>query len=32
MTAFEVLIQFLQAYIFTLLTSLYISGALEEGH
>lgn len=32
MTAFEVLIQFLQAYIFTLLTSLYISGALEESH
>jgi F-type H+-transporting ATPase subunit a len=32
MTAFEVLIQFLQAYIFTLLTSIYISGALEEGH
>jgi F-type H+-transporting ATPase subunit a len=32
MTAFEVLIQFLQAYIFTLLASLYISGALEEGH
>jgi F-type H+-transporting ATPase subunit a len=31
MTAFEVLIQFLQAYIFTLLASLYISGALE-GH
>jgi F-type H+-transporting ATPase subunit a len=32
MTAFEVLIQFLQAYIFTLLTSIYISGAIEEGH
>ncbi|WP_225850319.1 F0F1 ATP synthase subunit A [Streptomyces sp. HPF1205] len=32
MTALEVLIQFLQAYIFTLLTSIYISGALEEGH
>lgn len=32
MTAFEVLIQFLQAYIFTLLASIYISGALEEGH
>jgi F-type H+-transporting ATPase subunit a len=32
MTAFEILIQFLQAYIFTLLASIYISGALEEGH
>lgn len=32
LTAFEILIQFLQAYIFTLLASLYISGALEEGH
>jgi F-type H+-transporting ATPase subunit a len=32
LTAFELLIQFLQAYIFTLLASLYISGALEEGH
>ncbi|GHH80905.1 ATP synthase subunit a [Streptomyces sulfonofaciens] len=32
MTAFELLIQFLQAYIFTLLASIYISGALEEGH
>ncbi|MCA1219350.1 F0F1 ATP synthase subunit A [Streptomyces sp. 8L] len=32
MTAFEVLIQFLQAYIFTLLTSIYIQGALQEGH
>ena len=32
MTAFEVLIQFLQAYIFTLLASIYISGALEESH
>jgi F-type H+-transporting ATPase subunit a len=32
MTAFEVLIQFLQAYIFTLLASIYIQGALEEGH
>lgn len=32
MTLLEVLIQFLQAYIFTLLASIYISGALEEGH
>jgi F-type H+-transporting ATPase subunit a len=32
MTAFEVLIQFLQAYIFTLLTSIYIQGAIQEGH
>jgi F-type H+-transporting ATPase subunit a len=32
MTAFELLIQFLQAYIFTLLASIYIQGALEEGH
>jgi F-type H+-transporting ATPase subunit a len=32
LTALEVLIQFLQAYIFTLLASIYISGALEEGH
>ena len=32
MTALELLIQFLQAYIFTLLASIYISGALEEGH
>jgi F-type H+-transporting ATPase subunit a len=32
MTALEVLIQFLQAYIFTLLASIYIGGALEEGH
>jgi F-type H+-transporting ATPase subunit a len=31
LTAFEVLIQFLQAYIFTLLASLYIQGAIE-GH
>lgn len=32
MTTLEVLIQFLQAYIFTLLASIYISGALEESH
>ncbi|WP_037572787.1 F0F1 ATP synthase subunit A [Phaeacidiphilus oryzae] len=31
LTAFELLIQFLQAYIFTLLASLYIQGAIE-GH
>ncbi|WP_035845816.1 F0F1 ATP synthase subunit A [Kitasatospora azatica] len=32
LTAFELLIQFLQAYIFTLLASTYIGGALEEAH
>ena len=32
MTTLEVLIQFLQAYIFTLLASIYIQGALQEGH
>jgi F-type H+-transporting ATPase subunit a len=32
MTTLEVLVQFLQAYIFTLLASIYIQGALEEGH
>ena len=32
LTAFEMLIQVLQAYIFTMLASIYISGALEEGH
>ena len=32
MTFFEVLVQFLQAYIFTLLTALYIAGALAEEH
>jgi F-type H+-transporting ATPase subunit a len=30
--AFELLIQFLQAYIFTALTSTYLAGALEEAH
>jgi F-type H+-transporting ATPase subunit a len=32
MTAFELLIQALQAFIFTLLTAVYISGALEAEH
>ena len=32
LTTLEVLIQFLQAYIFTLLASIYIQGSLEEGH
>ncbi|MFR0358258.1 F0F1 ATP synthase subunit A [Streptomyces sediminimaris] len=32
MTALEVLITFLQAYIFTLLASIYISGSLEASH
>jgi F-type H+-transporting ATPase subunit a len=32
MTAFELLIQALQAFIFTALTSSYIAGALEEAH
>jgi F-type H+-transporting ATPase subunit a len=32
LTAFELLIQFLQAYIFTLLTAQYISESLESGH
>ena len=32
MTAFELLIQFLQAYIFTMLVASYISQALEEAH
>ncbi|AXI79474.1 F0F1 ATP synthase subunit A [Peterkaempfera bronchialis] len=32
LTAFELLIQFLQAYIFVMLASSYISGALEEAH
>ncbi|NED98121.1 F0F1 ATP synthase subunit A [Phytoactinopolyspora alkaliphila] len=31
-TAFEILIAFLQAYIFTLLTALYIAGAESESH
>lgn len=32
LTGFEALIQFLQAYIFTLLTAVYISGALHSEH
>ena len=32
LTAFEILIQALQAYIFTLLTAVYISGALHAEH
>lgn len=32
MTFFEILVQFLQAYIFTLLTALYISDSLSEHH
>jgi F-type H+-transporting ATPase subunit a len=32
LTGFEILIQFLQAYIFTLLTAVYISGALHAEH
>jgi F-type H+-transporting ATPase subunit a len=32
LTGFEVLIQALQAYIFTLLTAVYISGALKAEH
>jgi F-type H+-transporting ATPase subunit a len=32
LTAFELLIQALQAYIFTILTAQYIGGSLEGGH
>jgi F-type H+-transporting ATPase subunit a len=32
MTAFEVLVAFLQAYIFTMLTAVYISGAIHPEH
>jgi F-type H+-transporting ATPase subunit a len=32
MTIFELLVQFLQAYIFTLLTALYIAGSLADEH
>ena len=32
LTGFEVLIQFLQAYIFTLLTAVYIAGSLHPEH
>jgi F-type H+-transporting ATPase subunit a len=31
-TAFELLIQFLQAYIFTTLTATYIAGSVEAAH
>jgi F-type H+-transporting ATPase subunit a len=31
-TLFEILVAFLQAYIFTLLTAVYISGAVSEEH
>jgi F-type H+-transporting ATPase subunit a len=31
-TFFELLIQFLQAYVFVLLTALYIAGAISEEH
>ena len=31
-TLFEILVAFLQAYIFTLLTAVYISGAVAEEH
>ncbi|HYY11124.1 MAG TPA: F0F1 ATP synthase subunit A [Kineosporiaceae bacterium] len=32
MTVFEILVQFLQAYVFTLLTALYIAGSLVDEH
>jgi F-type H+-transporting ATPase subunit a len=32
MTIFEILVEFLQAYIFTLLTALYIAGSLADDH
>jgi F-type H+-transporting ATPase subunit a len=32
MTFFELLVQFLQAYVFTVLTATYLAGALEEAH
>ena len=32
MTLFEILVEFLQAYIFTLLAALYIAGALADEH
>ena len=31
-TAFEVMVSFLQAYVFTLLAALYIGGALADEH
>ena len=32
MTLFELLVEFLQAYVFTLLTALYIGGAIADDH
>ena len=32
MTIFEILVEFLQAYIFTLLAAIYIAGALADEH
>jgi F-type H+-transporting ATPase subunit a len=32
MTFFELLVQLLQAYVFTVLTATYIAGAMEEAH
>jgi F-type H+-transporting ATPase subunit a len=32
MTLFELLVEFLQAYVFTLLTALYIAGAVADEH
>jgi F-type H+-transporting ATPase subunit a len=32
MTFFELLVQVLQAYVFVVLTSTYIAGAMEEAH
>ena len=32
MTLFEILVEVLQAYIFTLLTALYIAGAIADEH
>ena len=32
MTIFEILVQVLQAYIFTLLAALYVAGALADEH
>ncbi len=32
LTAFEVLVAFLQAYVFTMLTCMYLNDALHPGH
>jgi F-type H+-transporting ATPase subunit a len=32
MTLFEILVEFLQAYVFTLLSALYIAGAVADEH